>query len=188
MVCAVVSVTLLIAQAQPHAAQPPTDITADESKARYENTDYNEDMGLIKDHRTISLKEGVTTLEFTDVAAQIDPTSVHFVSLTDPDGVGILEQDFQYDLANADKLLEKCLGKRIRIRQRVGEQERVIEGNLLSPGFNTSKTSWGDPYRYGTGGIVLNTDDGVVIDPVGQIELPKLPEGLITKPTLVWTL
>jgi hypothetical protein len=168
-----IAVAILIAALiGPAASQAPTRISAGESGLGYEITVYNQNMGLVKDRRAIDLSKGINILEFCDVAAQIDPTSVHFKSLTDPDGVGILEQNYQYDLVNTQKLLQKYLGKQIRVRQRVDGEERVIEGTLLSS----------------AGGISLKTDEGIVLNPAGQIELPDLPEGLIVKPTLVWML
>ena len=61
-----------------------------------ELTVYNQGMALVKDTRTLNLKEGVQTITVTDVAAQIDPTSVFFKSLTDPTGTTVLEQNYEY--------------------------------------------------------------------------------------------
>src|SRR5262249_33242424 len=61
---------------------------------------------LVKDHRLVlNLKKGDNIVRFTEVAATIDPTSVRFVSNTDPTGTEVVEQNFEYDLANADALL-----------------------------------------------------------------------------------
>ena len=38
----------------------------------------------MQDRRTFDLKSGIGMLDFTDVAASIDSTSVSFKSLTDP--------------------------------------------------------------------------------------------------------
>src|SRR5262249_34330744 len=63
---------------------------------------------LVKDRRLIlNLKEGDNLVRFTDVAASIDPTSVRFVSTTDPAGTQVVEQNFEYDLANAESLLKR---------------------------------------------------------------------------------
>src|SRR4051794_36906734 len=60
-------------------------------------TIYNQNFGLVKDIRTVDLKEGMNFLRFEDVAAQIDPTSVSFQSLTAPNSVTVREQNYQYD-------------------------------------------------------------------------------------------
>ena len=58
-------------------------------------TIYQNNLGLVRDVREMDLKAGEQEIRFTEVASLIDPTSVHFKSLTAPDQVGILEgKDF----------------------------------------------------------------------------------------------
>jgi hypothetical protein len=140
-----------------------------------EVTVYNSNLGLIKEIRPFSFKSGVNELKVEDVAAQIDPTSVHFKSLTAPDAVTVLEQDFRYDLASPDTILNRYLGKEIeleRVSGRDGDKKETIKGVLLS----------------NAGGRVLQSGGKILINPAGSPVLPELPEGLLTKPTLVWKL
>ena len=143
-------------------ALPPTEITV-----------YNQGFGLVKEARTLDLKKGRQTVGVEDVAAQIDPSSVSIRSLLAPDALTVLEQNYQYDLIGPASILAKAVGERIRV---VGPKE-TVEGVLISsPGQNG-------------GGLVLRTDDGrIVLNPEGQITLAKVPEGLITRPTLLWDL
>src|SRR5688572_2799137 len=60
---------------------------------------------LVRHDRPVDLKSGRSTVRFTDVAAFIDPTTVQFGSLTDPDHTRVLEQNFQFDLVSTQKLL-----------------------------------------------------------------------------------
>jgi hypothetical protein len=135
-------------------------------------TVYNQNFGVVKEQRTLDLEKGVNTLKFEDVAKFIDATSVKFKSLTDPDGTTVIEQNYEYDLVSADKLLQKFLGKSIRVITKDG---KLYEGTLMS---------------YDAGQIVLMKEDAVSMvaraDNVQDIQFPELPEGLITKPTLVW--
>lgn len=138
-----------------------------------EVTVYNQDLGLIKENRTFSLKKGITDLTVTDVAANIDATSVHFKSLTSPEGVSIIEQNYQYDLINPDKLLEKYIGKEIELERFLGvagDKREVIKGILLS----------------NSRGRIIKSGGKIFVAPNGQPILPELPEGLVTKPTLQW--
>jgi hypothetical protein len=140
-----------------------------------EVTVYNSNLGLIKDTRVFDIKKGVHELRVEDVAAQIDPTSVHFKSLTAPDAVKVLEQDFRYDLASPDRILQRYLGKEIELVRPVGrdgDKTETVKGTLLST----------------AGGRVLRSDGKILIDPPGNPVLPDLPDGLLTQPTLVWTL
>ncbi|MFH1008339.1 MAG: DUF4139 domain-containing protein [Candidatus Latescibacterota bacterium] len=136
-------------------------------------TVYNDDLALVKDVRELALKKGTNDLKFGDVSAQIDPTSVHFQSLTAPDQVALLEQNYEYDLVNAPRMLEKYVDQPIRI---FVQDDQVLEGTLLS-------ASGGD--------IVLKIRDGGIrvirSKAVEGMEFPDLPEGLITRPTLVWS-
>ncbi len=136
-------------------------------------TVYNNDLALVKDVRQLDFKTGIDTLKFTDVAAAIDPTSVSFAVKDNPEGVQILEQNFQYDLVGADRILAKYIDKTIQV---VTKEDKLFEGTLLSV----------------VGGLTLMEPDGGIriIDREGvrDMSFPKLPEGLITRPTLVWLL
>lgn len=74
-------------------------------------TIYNSNLALVQDTRTESLAVGRQKLEFKDVSPQIKAESV---SLSAP-GVGIVEQNFDYDLLSPDTLMEKAVGQTVKI-------------------------------------------------------------------------
>src|SRR5258705_10651156 len=74
-------------------------------------TIYNGNLGLVKDVREVRLPVGTHEAQFTDVAAQLDPTSVHLKSLSHPTGLKILEQNYESHPLSSDKLLENDVGK-----------------------------------------------------------------------------
>ncbi|HEX7877770.1 MAG TPA: DUF4139 domain-containing protein, partial [Candidatus Eisenbacteria bacterium] len=76
-------------------------------------TVYNGNLGLVKDTRSVDLKSGNTTIRFDDVAALIDPTSVHVKALQHPADVAVLEQNYQYDLADAERILQRYLNQSV---------------------------------------------------------------------------
>lgn len=137
-------------------------------------TIYNQGTALVQDRRTFALQAGVSTLDFTDVAASIDATSVSFKSLTDPNGTSVLEQNYVYDLVGSGALLERYLDQQIEI---VTEDGTTFSGQLLS-GRN--------------GEIILKQADGQVTvvsqSVIRDLRFPALPDGLITRPTLRWLL
>ncbi len=136
-------------------------------------TVYNNDLGLVRDVRDLDLQSGRGTVAIVDVAAQIDPTSVHLVSLSREGGITVLEQNYRYDLASPERILERYLDLGI---------EAVLEGGELHQGKLLSFT--GDQ-------LVLSGEKGLSIlrrDKIIDLRCPSLPEGLITKPTLVWDL
>src|SRR3990172_8990285 len=80
-------------------------------------TVYNQNLGLVREVRNLELKKGINEIKFTEVAALIDPTSVHFKALRTPEQVSILEQNYQYDLVSSEKLLQKYIDQRIEDRK-----------------------------------------------------------------------
>jgi len=132
-----------------------------------EVTVYNDNLALVKERRGLDLKVGVNSVEYTDVAALIDPTSVMFED-TKNKNTAVLEQNYEYDLVSSYKLLDKFLGKEITATEKEGE---TYTGTLLSH----------------DGGVVLSLSDGKVVSltEVSKFEFPD-SAGLLTKPTLVW--
>ena len=130
-------------------------------------TIYNQNLGLVRETREFDFPKGVGEVRFVDVAAQIIPTSVHFNSAN----AALLEQNYEYDLVSSDKLLSKYLDRDVELTT---EKEGAFVGALLSA----------------AGDIVIRERDGSIIslgrDKVTNIHFPNLPEGLITRPTLVW--
>jgi hypothetical protein len=139
-------------------------------------TIYNQNFGVVREKRKVDVPEKIGTIRFTDVAAQIDGTSVQFKSLTDPNAT-VLEQNYEYDLVSADKLLEKYIDKQIAVLTKDGSR---YAGNLLSFDSNQLVIR-----QYGDKGDIVMVQRG---DNVKDIQFGALPEGLITKPTLVWKL
>ncbi len=50
-----------------------------------------------------------------DIAATVNPATVHFRSLTDPEKLGVIEQNYEYDLLEPAKLLHKYVGKEVTL-------------------------------------------------------------------------
>jgi hypothetical protein len=114
----------------------------------------------------------VGELRLTDVAALIEPTTVQFVSMSDP-GTKVLEQDFKFDLVSNEKLIQRFLGQEVSATVPRGDKAEVVRGTLLSGAF---------------GSLVLQRKDGgvEVLNGTQAISFPTLPGGLMTKPTLAW--
>ncbi len=139
-------------------------------------TIYNQNFGVVREKRNVEVPDKLGAIRFGDVAAQIDGTSVQFKSLTDPTAT-VLEQNYEYDLVSADKLLQKYIDKQITVLTKDGSR---YSGNLLSFDGNQLVIR-----QFGEKGDLVMVQRG---DNVKDIEFGALPEGLITKPTLVWKL
>ena len=158
----------------PHlpSAAPLTSTRADQTQVSL--TIYNSNLGLVKDVREIELAEGLTRLQFMDVAARIMPTTVLVRSRTDANTLQVLEQNYEYDLLSPDKLLEKYVGKEVKLLDKnyfTGKEE-LVTATLLA-------TNDSPIYRVG---------DEISIGLPGRVILPQLPANLIAQPTLVWLL
>lgn len=143
-----------------------------EEQVSVEVTVYNNNLGLIKDTRKIKLPIGEGELRFMGVASSIMPVTVHAKSLNYPNEFSILEQNYEYDLINANKLLDKYVGKNIKIMLTNEYQDtKEIKDAILLSNNN------GQIYKIG--GEIYIGHPGIKI-------LPEIPEDLIAKPTLTW--
>ena len=95
------------------AGQPGTSTIEDQKSVAI--TVYNSNLGLVKDTRTLRLPRGTSQLRFMDVAQQINATSVHIKSVTAPNALEVVEQSYEYDLLNPQKLLDKYVGKELTL-------------------------------------------------------------------------
>ncbi len=140
-------------------------------------TVYNSDLALVRDVRRVRLPSGTFDLRFMDIAATVNPATVHFRSLTEPGRVGVLEQNYEYDLLEPEKLLRKYVGREVtlvRTRQEDGTT-RQEEVRALLLAFNN--------------GPVWQIGDEVVTGlHADHLRFPTLPENLYSRPTLIWTL
>ena len=174
---------LLFAGVEPDTAQPANASQSDQDltttltdQAEVSLTVYNSDIALVRDVRNLQLARGTGNLRFMDIAATVNPATVHFRSLTEPAQVSVLEQNYEYDLLDPDKLLRKYIGREVtlmRNRQEGGTtRQEEVKALLLS--YNTSPV-WKIGNEIVTG---LGAD---------HIRFPELPESLYSRPTLIWT-
>jgi hypothetical protein len=128
-------------------------------------TIYNDNLGVVKEVRKVNLKKGVSKIRITDVPSQIDPTSVHLKF-----SGKVLEQNYKYDLADMGTILSKYIDKQVSASDNKGE---TISGKLLS--------------AQGGRLVLQQKDGGLLMIPDYKnysISVNKLPDGLITMPTL----
>jgi hypothetical protein len=140
-------------------------------------TVYNSDLALVRDVRSIQLPRGSFDLKFMDIAATVNPATVHLRSLSEPSRLGIVEQNYEYDLLEPDKLLRKYVGRDVtlmRPRQENGStRHEEVKARLLS--YNNAPV-WQIGNEIVTG---LHAD---------HIRFPELPGNLYARPTLIWSL
>ncbi len=139
-------------------------------------TVYNQNFGLVREVREVDASQGQVALEFRDVAASLQPETVHIKSLTDPKSLTVLEQNYRYDVLTPKKLLEKHVGKKVKVyrfNEKLGKDELFnVEILSVASGQPVLKLPSGE-ITYGLG---------------GRFAFSQVPANLISKPTLVWLL
>src|SRR5712664_1834347 len=176
--------TLLYPAARNKSAYPRQEKEAaraagDQSTSLNDQTDlnvtvYNSNIALIRDVRQLSLPGGIFRLKFMDIAATVNPATVHFRSLTEPEKLGVIEQNYEYDLLEPAKLLHKYVGKEITLERSYFENNTTkreqFKATLLS---DNNGTVW----RVGND-IITNLA-------VESYHFPEVPANLYDRPTLL---
>src|SRR5213083_2867910 len=160
------------------AAQTSEQTTTARDRQSVNITVYNSNLGLVRETRKLTFPAGRVALRFADVTAQLRPETVHLASLTAPSSLQILDQNYQYDLLNPAKLLDKFVGREItlvlRRYQNNTESFEPVQATLLS----------------NNGGQVWRINGQIVINPtnISEMRFPDLPKNLVATPTLVWNI
>ena len=146
--------------------------SGDDGQTTVQVTVYNNGLGLVKDTRRIKLPVGQGQLRFMDVAAHIMPASVFVTSLNAPAEFGIVEQRYEYDLLSPERLLDRYVGRKIKLVEWNTFQDRKdeVEAVLLS-------NNPGPIYQIG---------NDIFLGHPGYRVLPELPPDLVSRPTLAW--
>jgi hypothetical protein len=134
-------------------------------------TIYNDNLGVVRDVRKFDINNGSSEIKMRDVPAEIDPTTVKITARNHPKDLVVSEQNYEYDLVSQQKLLEKYIDHTITV---VDDKGIKTEGTLLS--LEADK-------------LTIRTASGITMLPNltrYTIDVPSLPAGLITQPTLVW--
>ncbi len=171
MICR--GIALALAATAAAWAQTPTSATTLADQKDVAVTAYNNGLALVRDTRVVKLPPGESQLQFEDVAQQIRPETVGLKSASAPGSVAILEQNYEYDLISPSKLMEKYVGKKVKLQNFSTEiNSETVEAELLS-------MNEGPVYKVG---------NEIFIGHPGNVVLPEIPENLIAKPSLIWTL
>ena len=151
-----------------HAAEKPSSLADQQSVAV---TIYNENLALVKDQRRITFESGRNQLALREVSARMRPETALLRSLSHPGSLSLLEQNFDFDLLTPAKLLEKYVGRQVRvfrINPKSGEES-----------FETATV------LAASAGVVLRIGDRIETGLPGRIVYDGVPANLRDRPTLV---
>src|SRR5271165_637713 len=166
----------------PQEKEPSHAATADQTTTLNDQTDlavtvYNSNIALVRDVRQLQLPSGTFRLKFMDIAATVNPATVHFRSLTEPEKVGVLEQNYEYDLLEPNKLLNKYVGKDVTLVRTYMDngttKHEEIKATLLA----------------NNNGPVWKVGNDIVTGLYGEsYRFPEVPANLYDRPTLLMSL
>ena len=150
------------------AAEKPSTLADQQSVAV---TIYNENLALVKDQRRIGFEAGRNRLALREVSGRMRPETALLRSLSHPGSLSLLEQNFDFDLLTPAKLLEKYVGRQVRV-------------------YRTNEKSGEESYETATvlaasGGVVLRIGDRIETGLPGRIVYDGVPANLRDRPTLV---
>jgi hypothetical protein len=170
------------ASAQPsgQGTAPPADSAVTTTLADQSDlaiTVYNSNLALVRDVRQLNLASGDSRLRFMDIAASINPSTVHFRSLTEPTKLSVLEQNYEYDLLDPNKLLQKFVGREVTL-----VRPKLSSGTTEYDEVKATLLSLNGSPVWKIGNEVVT---GLSYE---SIRFPELPENLYERPTLLWTL
>src|ERR1700685_3877298 len=141
-------------------------------------TVYNSNTALVRDTRDVTLPSGDFQLRFMDIASSINPATVHFRSLAEPEKLNVLEQDYEYDLLDANKVLDKYVGREVTLM-------RAVQKNGSTEWEETRATLLAN----NNGAPVWKIGNDIVTGmSAGSYRFSSLPDNLYSRPTLVWLL
>jgi hypothetical protein len=151
----------------------------DQSTSLNDQTDlavtvYNSNIALVRDVRQLTLPTGYFRLKFMDIAATVNPATVHFRSLTEPAKLGVIEQNYEYDLLEPAKLLHKYVGKEITL------ERSYVENNT------TRREQFKATLLADNNGTVWKVGNDIITNlAVESYHFPEVPANLYDRPTLL---
>ena len=151
-----------------NVAEKPSTLTDQQSVAV---TIYNENLALVKDQRRVSFEAGRNRLALREVSARMRSETALLRSLSHPGSLALLEQNFDFDLLTPAKLLEKYVGRDVRIVR--------THPTTGAESFETATV------LAATGGVVLRIGNRIETGLPGRIVYDGVPANLRDRPTLV---
>jgi hypothetical protein len=155
----------------------PVQATSENDQSDLALAVYNSNIALVRDVRQLQLPSGTFRLKFMDIAATVNPATVHFRSVTEPEKVGVLEQNYEYDLLEPNKLLNKYVGKEVTLVRSYMDngttKREEIKATLLA----------------NNNGPVWKIGNDIVTGVYGEsYRFPEVPANLYDRPTLLMSL
>ncbi|HEY5765813.1 MAG TPA: hypothetical protein VIS30_07250, partial [Candidatus Deferrimicrobiaceae bacterium] len=165
-------------------------------------TIYNQDFAAVKETRTLTLPQGESEARITDITAHLEPDSVVLRDLSDPDGIRILEQNYESDPLSEGLLLRRSEGKTLDFEITIPQtgEKRTVRGKVLRSGYlphSAAFQRYGQQYAsrqllygqpQGGGQPIVEVDGKILFGLPGKPVFAALDPDAFLKPTLLWHL
>jgi hypothetical protein len=157
--------------AQTRETLPPS------SRKQLSMTIYNSGFALVRDAREVQLPAGIVRLQCTGFPTRIEPDSVQIASVSAPERLSVLEQDYEYHPLSPSELLKQYVGREVTIvgvkLENNSQVEQPVVATLVS---DAQSPVWEIGGRLVTG---LNSHHYIFSNP---------PPNLVAEPTLTYLL
>ncbi len=172
------------------------------SLAETQLTIYNRNFAVVKETRTLELREGENEVRVTDITAHLEPDSLVLRDRKNPDAIRILEQNYESDPLSEGLLLRKSEGKTLDFEvtaPQTGER-KIVRGKILRSGYvphTAALPRYGQQYAMtqmahsradGGGQPIVEVDGKIVFGLPGKPVFEALDPKAFLKPTLLWRL
>ena len=162
--------------------EPPRVSAGDQSTSLKDQTDlavtvYNSNVALVRDVRQLTLPEGAFRLKLMDIAATVNPATVHFRSLSEPEKLSVIEQNYEYDLLEPAKLLHKYVGKEVTLTRTYTDNNTTKREDIRATLLADNN---GPVWKIGNDIVTGVYSDGY--------RFPEVPANLYDRPTLLMSL
>lgn len=133
---------------------------------------YNDNFAMVREVRQALLPQGASNVQYLDVPSFITPETIQVRSLTAPEDLNVLEQDYEQNTLNSGNLLQKFVGKKIKLMtwNEFQDRKETVEATLLS--------NEGEP--------IYQIGQEIYLGHPGSKILPEIPAGMLIKPAFVW--
>jgi hypothetical protein len=152
------------------AAEPVRDVVSSAvDREAVAVTVYNDDLALVKERRKVDLASGLNRLSLREVAAQMRPETA-LLRAVSGQPLGLVEQNFDFDLLTPQKLLEKYVGREVTVIRPhpTNDSEKRERATVLAAGQGT----------------VLRFADRIETGVPGRLAFDSVPANLRDRPTL----
>jgi hypothetical protein len=162
-------------------------------------TIYNQDFAVVRETLTLDLQEGQNAVEFSEITAHLEPSSVVLRDRSGQRSIRILEQNYRADPLSQDLLLAHFEGQTIPFEIRQGDRTQVVEGRIVRAPYvlhaeamrrynrQYAQTQQVRAHSNGNQPIV-EIDGHLRFGLPGTPLFPSLGDENILKPTLHWLL